>query len=311
MVTGIEATGLVLAILPLIINQLDSCVQGVETMKSFRTKRYRRYLDERAAILGGQHAILLNCLETILEDIVPEDQISRLLADTQDLLWADPTLQKDLQQRLGRGYTPFCDIMSQVSHILEELANKMGLQLNNSKVEDQTDVDPDPVQMKYSPQSAETDPDSYPEGGWNAWSVVLGSWMASFSTIGMMNSLGIFQTYLEEHHLREYSSGKIGCILGVYSFHAFFCGIQVGPIFDAKGPRILVACGGIGTVLFMILLGFCTRYWHFMLVFGVLGGVSVSLAFNPAISIVAHYFRRRRGLATGVASSGASCGGVV
>ncbi|KAJ5673328.1 hypothetical protein N7507_002455 [Penicillium longicatenatum] len=132
MVTGIEATGLVLAILPLIINQLDSYVQGVETMKSFRTKRYRRYLDEHAAILGGQHAILLNCLETILEDIVPEDQISRLLADTQDLLWADPTLQKDLQQRLGRGYTPFCDIMSQVFHILEELANKMGLQLNNS-----------------------------------------------------------------------------------------------------------------------------------------------------------------------------------
>ncbi|KAJ5673329.1 hypothetical protein N7507_002456 [Penicillium longicatenatum] len=165
--------------------------------------------------------------------------------------------------------------------------------------------------MKYTPQSAETDPGSYPEGGWNAWSVVLGSWMASFSTIGMMNSLGIFQTYLEEHQPREYSSGKIGWILGIYSFLAFFSGIQVGPIFDAKGPRILVACGGTGTVLSMILLGFCTRYWHFMLVFGVLGGVSVSLAFNPAISIVAHYFRRRRGLATGVASSGASCGGVV
>lgn len=169
------------------------------------------------------------------------------------------------------------------------------------------DESPDPS----NEESHGTNPDFYPEGGWSAWSVVLGSWMASFSTIGMMNSLGIFQTYLEEHQLREYSSGKIGWILGVFSFLAFFCGIQVGPIFDARGPRILVTCGGVGTVLSMILLGFCTRYWHFMLVFGVLGGVSVSLAFNPAISIVAHYFRRRRGLATGVASSGASCGGVV
>ncbi|KAJ5535972.1 hypothetical protein N7513_009158 [Penicillium frequentans] len=159
--------------------------------------------------------------------------------------------------------------------------------------------------------SQEGDPDFYPEGGWNAWSVVLGSWMASFSTIGMMNSLGIFQTYLEEHQLREYSSGQIGWILGVFSFLAFFCGIQVGPVFDTRSPRILVTCGGIGTVLSMILMGFCTKYWHFMLVFGVLGGVSVSVAFNPAISIVAHYFHRRRGLATGVASSGASCGGVV
>lgn len=153
-------------------------------------------------------------------------------------------------------------------------------------------------------------PDFYPEGGWNAWSVVIGSWMACFSTIGIMNSLGIFQAYLEEHELRGYSSGEIGWIFGLYTFLAFFCSIQVGPVFDAKGPRMLVFTGAIGTVLFLILLGFCTHYWHFMLVFGVLGGVSSSLAFNPAISIVAHYFRRRRGLATGIASSGASCGGV-
>ncbi|KAJ5900799.1 uncharacterized protein N7473_004869 [Penicillium subrubescens] len=127
MVTGIEVTGLVLAILPLIINQLDNYVQGVETIKSFRTKRYRRYLDEHAAILGGQYAILINCLEVILEDTVPEDQISRLLANTRDPLWADVTFQRQLQQRLGRDYTPFCDIMSQVSHTLEELARKMEL----------------------------------------------------------------------------------------------------------------------------------------------------------------------------------------
>lgn len=152
---------------------------------------------------------------------------------------------------------------------------------------------------------------TYPEGGWAAWSVVLGSWMACFGSMGMMNSLGIFQAHLEDHELRQYSSGKVGWIFGLYTFLAFFCGIQVGPIFDAKGPRLLLTCGGVGTVLFLALLGLCTAYWHFMIVFGVLGGVSLSLSFNPAISIVAHYFYRRRGLATGIASSGASFGGVV
>jgi hypothetical protein len=132
MVTGIEVTGLVLTILSLIINQLDNYVQGVETIKSFRTKRYRRYLDKNLAILGGQYAILINCLEMILEDTVPEDQISRLLANTRDPLWTDLVLQRQLQQRLGRGYTPFCDIMSQVSHTLEELASKMGLPIDIS-----------------------------------------------------------------------------------------------------------------------------------------------------------------------------------
>ncbi|KAJ5566697.1 uncharacterized protein N7459_010079 [Penicillium hispanicum] len=160
-------------------------------------------------------------------------------------------------------------------------------------------------------QRDQDDPIAYPEGGWSAWSVVLGSWMACFGTMGLMNCLGIFQAYLEEHELRQYSSGQVGWIFGLYTFLAFFCGIQVGPIFDAKGPRALVVCGAIGTILFLVLLGFCTAYWHFMLVFGVLGGASLSLAFNPAISIVAHYFHRRRGLATGVASSGGSFGGLV
>lgn len=163
----------------------------------------------------------------------------------------------------------------------------------------------------YEKSQNEDDVITYPEGGWIAWSVVLGSFMSCFGSMGLMNSLGIFQAYLEDHELQNYSSGKIGWIFGLYTFLAFFCGIQIGPIFDAKGPRILVICGGIGTVLFLVLLGFCTAYWHFMIVFGVLGGISLSLAFSPSISIVAHYFHRRRGLATGIASSGASFGGVV
>lgn len=152
---------------------------------------------------------------------------------------------------------------------------------------------------------------TYPEGGWIAWSVVLGSCMSCFGSMGLMNSLGIFQAYLENHELQNYSSGEIGWIFGLYTFLAFFCGIQIGPVFDAKGPRILVVCGGIGTVLFLVLLSFCTAYWQFMVVFGVLGGISLALAFIPSISIVAHYFHRRRGLATGIASSGASFGGVI
>ncbi|KAJ5601750.1 hypothetical protein N7510_011284 [Penicillium lagena] len=151
----------------------------------------------------------------------------------------------------------------------------------------------------------------YPEGGLRAWSVVLGSWMACFGSMGLMNSLGIFQAYLEEHQLQSHSSGAVGWIFGLYSFFTFFCGIQVGPIFDARGPRALIICGGTGTVLFLVLLGFCTVYWHFMVVFGILGGISLSLIFSPSISIVAHYFHRWRGLATGVASSGSSFGGVV
>ncbi|KAJ6189736.1 hypothetical protein N7519_004644 [Penicillium mononematosum] len=151
----------------------------------------------------------------------------------------------------------------------------------------------------------------YPEGGWSAWGVVLGSWMALFGSMSFMNSIGTFQTYLLRNQLSNYSPEAVGWIFGVYNGLTFLLGIQAGPIFDARGPRELICCGGILTILYLMLLGTCTEYWHFMLVYGVLGGISLSLIFGPAIAIVAHYFSARRGFATGIASSGGAVGGVV
>lgn len=52
-------------------------------------------------------------------------------------------------------------------------------------------------------------------------------------------------------------------------------------------------------------------YWHFILVFGVLGGIGTSLIFTPAVSSIGHFFLRTRGTATGLAATGGSIGGIV
>lgn len=51
--------------------------------------------------------------------------------------------------------------------------------------------------------------------------------------------------------------------------------------------------------------------WHFIVVFGVLGGVGTALTFVPAVSAIGHYFLVNRGNATGIAATGSSIGGVV
>ena len=48
-----------------------------------------------------------------------------------------------------------------------------------------------------------------------------------------------------------------------------------------------------------------------MLSFAILGGLSSSLLFTPSISAIGHWFRHRRGLATGVAFTGGSMGGAI
>lgn len=150
----------------------------------------------------------------------------------------------------------------------------------------------------------------YPEGGKEAWLVVLGSFMGLFGSLGLVNTIGTFQAYIETNQLKDYSSGNVGWIFGMFAFLTFFCGVQIGPIFDARGPRLLIFAGSICEMAMMILLGFCTKYWHFMLVLGVLGGVGASLIFTPAISAIGHFFYEKRGVATGMAATGGSIGGI-
>lgn len=54
-----------------------------------------------------------------------------------------------------------------------------------------------------------------------------------------------------------------------------------------------------------------TEIWHFILSFGVFCGLGCSLLFTPSLAAVGHFFLARRGLATGLASTGGSIGGIV
>lgn len=65
--------------------------------------------------------------------------------------------------------------------------------------------------------------------------------------------------------------------------------------------------------------GFCARIltrafaelYQFILSFGILGGLGTSLTFTPCIAAVGHWFKARRGFATGIASTAGGIGGIV
>ncbi|KIW69835.1 hypothetical protein PV04_02159 [Phialophora macrospora] len=152
---------------------------------------------------------------------------------------------------------------------------------------------------------------TYPEGGKQAWLCVFGSFCGLMAALGMMNTLGTYQAYLSTHQLQSESESTVGWIFGIYAFLSFFFGIQIGPIFDAKGPRWLVLAGSVLMLASHLIMGVCTEYWHFLIVIGVLGGTGTSLVFTPAIASIGHFFLRKRGQATGLAAAGGSMGGIV
>ena len=118
-------------------------------------------------------------------------------------------------------------------------------------------VDADKSTSNRTTDSSDDDED-FPEGGLRAWLVVFGSFCAMFMVFGIVNSTGAFQDYFSSNQLRSYSSGQIGWIFSLNLFLVFLCGIYTGVIFDAHGPKIVLAVGSLAMVLSMMLLSFCT-----------------------------------------------------
>lgn len=52
------------------------------------------------------------------------------------------------------------------------------------------------------------------------------------------------------------------------------------------------------------------EYWHFILDYAIVGGLGGALLMSPAFASVGHFFSRRRGLATGIANTSGSIGGI-
>ncbi|KAG6995708.1 riboflavin transporter MCH5 [Physcia stellaris] len=165
--------------------------------------------------------------------------------------------------------------------------------------------------QQYPTIEGENDAKSYPEGGLRAWLVVVGSFSGMVASFGIMNTMGTFQTYLTTHQLASYSPSAVGWIFSLYVFLSFFCGVQIGPIFDAKGPQWIVAAGTGCLLAGIVGVAFSTEFWHFIITFSILCGLGTSLIFTPAVASIAHFFLIRRANATGIAATGGSVGGII
>lgn len=154
------------------------------------------------------------------------------------------------------------------------------------------------------------DESAIPDGGWRAWTVVFGSFLAMMVAFGVSNSEGPIQEYLHSSILSNISQSQIGWIFSIYLFLLYFGSVQTGPVFDAYGVGPLVIPGCIGWIASIFILSFCQDYYQFILGFSILGGISCSMVFNPAFTVLGNWFLKKRGLVTGIAAAGGSVTGI-
>ncbi|TBU21908.1 MFS general substrate transporter [Dichomitus squalens] len=152
-----------------------------------------------------------------------------------------------------------------------------------------------------------------PDGGRIAWLTLAGAWMVQFCTFGYLNAFGVYQDFYTREFLSHETPSSISWIGSLQLFLMYAPAVVVGRAFDAGYFRHVQLAGSLLHVFSIFMLSLTTpeRYYQVLLAQGVGVGLGAGMLFLPSLSVVSHHFRRRRALATGIAVSGASCGGVL
>lgn len=155
------------------------------------------------------------------------------------------------------------------------------------------------------------DDDDFPEGGWRAYLVVFGSFMAITPAFGTVNSLGAIQAYLATHQLQYVSSSRISWIFSIFCAMSFFSCVTAGSYFDRNGSRDPLLVGSIFFVAGLVACADCHNVYQFILAFSILSGMGTGIIATPALGVIATWFKKNRGTATSCATIGGSIGGII
>ncbi|KXN87188.1 ATP-dependent RNA helicase eIF4A [Leucoagaricus sp. SymC.cos] len=157
------------------------------------------------------------------------------------------------------------------------------------------------------------DHDDYPDGGLRAWLIVLGTMCCTFSTFGFVNTWGVFQSYYETHMLKDSSPSQIlDFFANLHKYALVFLPGQItGRMFDLGYLKVPFLIGTLVLILATFLVAECHEYWHFLLCQGFAIGATCGVCFGPTLSVIGHWFKKRRGIALGLTATGSSVGGTV
>lgn len=169
---------------------------------------------------------------------------------------------------------------------------------------------PEPVQVRV-PITTMMGSSDFPDGGLKAWLVVFGGMCCTFTTFGYVNAWGVFQAYYQETLLKDSLPSSIAWIGSIQYCLVFLPGILVGRLFDlGYFHTILLSCSTL-LILATFLTAECTAYWQFLLCQGLAVGLACGGIFGPTMAVIAHWFKKKRGMALGLVAIGSSIGGTV
>lgn len=144
-----------------------------------------------------------------------------------------------------------------------------------------------------------------PDGGWG-WVVLVATIMVLALTLAFPSCVGIFYTDLQnEFHASNSETSWVPSIMtSVLHAGGPFCSVLV----ERFGCRATVMLGGVLSGLGMAASSFTQSITQLYVTAGVITGLGFCFSFQPAVTILGHYFVRRRAFANAMSSTGTALG---
>ncbi|KAI1871147.1 hypothetical protein JX265_006187 [Neoarthrinium moseri] len=154
-------------------------------------------------------------------------------------------------------------------------------------------------------------PEAPPDGGLEAWLVVLAGFFIFMNSWGISSTFGVFLEHYRTVLFPGVSSSTLSWVGSVQSTFITITGVVTGPMTDRGYLRAIVITGHLMIVYGMFMLSISTQYYQVLLAQGFCVGLGAGAINIPAFAVISSKFSSRRPFALGCASTGASIGGIV
>ncbi|KAG9121665.1 hypothetical protein FRC07_002301, partial [Ceratobasidium sp. 392] len=175
---------------------------------------------------------------------------------------------------------------------------------------------PDVPHLEYASRPnisvvAAADDEDFVEGGLEGWKAVAGCSLISAPTVGWNLSWGIFQAYHSSHFLRNTPDATLSSVGAVQNALMAVVAFVAGKLGDRYGYKPFMGAGCSIVFVGQFSASWCKDFWSIFITQGILQGLGCGLLLPMTFAIPSQWFRRHRGVATGIVIAGAALGGAV
>ncbi|MPY96277.1 MAG: MFS transporter [Acidimicrobiia bacterium] len=147
------------------------------------------------------------------------------------------------------------------------------------------------------------------DGLYYGWVVAWTSFGVLTITYGVQFSFGVFLPSIARD--LDVSRTQAAAAYSVYVLVYSIMSSVSGALTDRRGPRLVLAAGGVLFGIGYALTGAAQSTWQLIVALGLIAGLGMSAAFVPCNATVVRWFAHKRGRALSVSTSGGSFAAVV